>query len=268
MANERLAAARELIKAKRYAEARQVLKVIADHPTARVWLAKLDEIAPVVAEDDPFAVFDAPPVRPAVKPADAIFDPNPRFDPLPKPKEKQRSRRPLLIMLALVIVGIVGAIWLLLTFNGPGLITCIDSDEGKAALKDFLDTAETAAATARVGLGPVILELQRHQRRYDQANHPVCARSVVDKIRSGIRSVVEGFQDFAAQRGSQFALQRAHDSFKDASDSNFLIASDIRLTDFNLFILGISSTATPYRDLATQRPYPTDAPTPTVTAIG
>lgn len=109
MANERLAQARDLIKAKRYQEARQVLKVIADHPTARTWLAKLDEIAPEVPEDDPFAVFDAPAARPAVKPADAIFDPNPRFDPLPADVSRRRRER---LTRALVIVFIVVALTL------------------------------------------------------------------------------------------------------------------------------------------------------------
>lgn len=41
--------ARELIKEKRYDEARAILREI-DHPTAREWLAKLDQIAPVPVE--------------------------------------------------------------------------------------------------------------------------------------------------------------------------------------------------------------------------
>jgi len=42
----KLMAARELIKAKQYDEARSILKTV-NHPTARSWLEKLDEIAPV-----------------------------------------------------------------------------------------------------------------------------------------------------------------------------------------------------------------------------
>jgi len=45
MPRERMLQAREHIKAKRYDEARAILKTI-DHPTARKWLAKLNEIAP------------------------------------------------------------------------------------------------------------------------------------------------------------------------------------------------------------------------------
>jgi len=96
MAQEQLTAARDLIKAKRYQEARQVLKVIADHPTARVWLAKLDEIAPEVPEDDPFAVFDAPAARPAP------------VAPTPKPKAKRRLDRrvALVLFIVLILIGI------------------------------------------------------------------------------------------------------------------------------------------------------------------
>lgn len=45
MSKHKMLAARELIKEKRYAEARAILRTV-DHPTARQWLAKLDEIAP------------------------------------------------------------------------------------------------------------------------------------------------------------------------------------------------------------------------------
>ena len=93
MANERLAQARALIKAKQYQQARRTLTGV-DHPTARAWLMKLDEIAPEVSEDDPFSVFDAPaaqPVSPQVK---------------PKPKQTHRARN---LLLALVIsIALVG----------------------------------------------------------------------------------------------------------------------------------------------------------------
>ncbi|MBZ0321402.1 MAG: hypothetical protein K8L91_33630, partial [Anaerolineae bacterium] len=82
MSREALLEARELIKAKRYDEARFILKSI-DHPTAKEWLAKLDQIAPPpkvndnpfdspfddpfasVADVDPFAVKPTPRPRPA-----------------------------------------------------------------------------------------------------------------------------------------------------------------------------------------------------------
>ena len=107
MAQEQLTAARDLIKAKQYQQARQVLKGV-DHPTARTWLAKLDEIAPEGPEDDPFSVFDAPAARPAVRPADAIFDPNPRFDPLPADVARARAkRRQRMLIIALIVVALV-----------------------------------------------------------------------------------------------------------------------------------------------------------------
>src|SRR5258706_15999809 len=43
MQREKMLEARQLISEKRYAEARRVLEAI-DHPTARQWLQKLDEI--------------------------------------------------------------------------------------------------------------------------------------------------------------------------------------------------------------------------------
>ena len=45
MSKQKLSAARELIREKHYDEARAILKTV-DHPTAKQWLAKLDQIAP------------------------------------------------------------------------------------------------------------------------------------------------------------------------------------------------------------------------------
>ncbi|MEO1444030.1 MAG: hypothetical protein AAFV33_26765 [Chloroflexota bacterium] len=51
MSKEQLTEIRELIRQKRYAQARQRLTDLSDsgNPTARKWLQKLDEIAPVAA---------------------------------------------------------------------------------------------------------------------------------------------------------------------------------------------------------------------------
>lgn len=46
MASSQLETARGLIVAKRYGEARAILKTMPDDPTAQKWLAKLDEISP------------------------------------------------------------------------------------------------------------------------------------------------------------------------------------------------------------------------------
>ncbi|GIK67166.1 MAG: hypothetical protein BroJett018_49600 [Chloroflexota bacterium] len=93
MSREALLEARELIKAKRYDEARFILKSI-DHPTAREWLAKLDQIAPPPKVndnpfdspfDDPFATSAASQDDPfAVKPT-----PRPRSAPPPPPPQPE-----------------------------------------------------------------------------------------------------------------------------------------------------------------------------------
>jgi tetratricopeptide (TPR) repeat protein len=49
---EQLLAARELLAAKRYDEARALLREI-DHPTAREWLVKVDKLAPEPVTDPP-----------------------------------------------------------------------------------------------------------------------------------------------------------------------------------------------------------------------
>ena len=61
MAVEPMREARELIKAKRYNEARNIL-VTVDDPRAQQWLEQLDNMAPAVSQH-PLAVESAPPQR-------------------------------------------------------------------------------------------------------------------------------------------------------------------------------------------------------------
>jgi hypothetical protein len=69
MAESKLETARQLIIEKQYDAARAVLETISDHPKAREWLAKLDDVAPqqkrklsdlLEDEDDPFYYEDKP----------------------------------------------------------------------------------------------------------------------------------------------------------------------------------------------------------------
>ena len=145
MANERLAKARDLIKAKQYQDARKVLTGL-DHPTARAWLAKLDEIAPV-EEDDPFAD-----IAPAVKPVDSIFDPNPRFDPLPADVARRRRQR---LTRVLVVTFIVVALALVIGVYSMGKL-----NEASTRIRSEIDTTMTqwthdyyATQTGVVGKG-------------------------------------------------------------------------------------------------------------------
>jgi hypothetical protein len=78
---EKLLKAQALIKDKRYADARRILRAV-DHPTAREWLVKLDRIAPEIEEPD----FDD------------------EVERLPK---KKSSRRNLYLVIIAVLVALI-----------------------------------------------------------------------------------------------------------------------------------------------------------------
>ena len=150
MANERLAQARAQIKAKQYQQARRTLTGV-DHPTARAWLTKLDEIAPV-EEDDPFAAINTPDPRPAVQPVDAIFDPNPRFDALPADVARRRRQR---LTRVLVVTFIVVALALVIGVYSMGKL-----NEASTRIRSEIDASSTqwthnyyATQTGVVGKG-------------------------------------------------------------------------------------------------------------------
>src|SRR5688572_27264783 len=70
MSNAKLTAAREFIQEKQYAAARQILETM-DDPTARKWLAQLDNIAPrtILPPAPPSApIYAQPPPTYAVSP--------------------------------------------------------------------------------------------------------------------------------------------------------------------------------------------------------
>lgn len=80
MAKEKLIAARELIREKRYTEARALLHTI-DHPKAAEWLATLDRIAPEDVPDPDWAQAEA----------DSLPD---LAGPAPVTRRQPRERRP------------------------------------------------------------------------------------------------------------------------------------------------------------------------------
>jgi len=55
MATEKLKQASELIRAKKYIEAKAILSTIADHPKAQEWMVRIDDI--MQDDDDPFGDF-------------------------------------------------------------------------------------------------------------------------------------------------------------------------------------------------------------------
>ncbi len=97
-ANEELQRARALIQAKRYAEARQVLKNI-DHPTAKKWLARLDEVAPEKPAPQKQSTPAGAPARKA-QPA-----PTRKPAPAPKPQRGGGCLRSVLLLALIIVVG-------------------------------------------------------------------------------------------------------------------------------------------------------------------
>lgn len=301
MADERLAQARALIKAKQYQQARRTLTGV-DHPTARAWLMKLDEIAPEVPEDDPFAVFDAPAARPAIT-------------PLPKHKSKLPWAA-ISIVFALIILGgaIVYAASVLLKpadvplpemFIKYGVTVrypagWVLKDDGKYGVMFSSSPLEKTMPEHLI-----MLFASRSGKTLDQVTVKDCAsdyneKGMVDKdgrviikpggavepktpitvagfsaVKCGYRSentmaqvvyVAIGKGDMVTLGGLSSNAAAYEPIFK--SMLNSLKVDPSQLGDFGKLGLDWTPTPTPYRDLATQRPHPTDAPTPTSTAIG
>jgi hypothetical protein len=90
MSKELMLSARDLIKAKKYDEARAILQNI-DHPKAKEWLANLDKVAPVKAAATPRQA--RPKAAPKPKPAIDEEDPDAFLDDL-MARKRPAQRRP------------------------------------------------------------------------------------------------------------------------------------------------------------------------------
>lgn len=98
MSKAKMEAARELIREKRFDEARAILRTI-DHPTARQWLGKIEQMAPA---DRPAAVV--PPVVAAVPVASAVTKEQDQYFA----RQNRRARRSRILRgLGLILLGLL-----------------------------------------------------------------------------------------------------------------------------------------------------------------
>jgi hypothetical protein len=113
MSREAMLEARDLIKHKRYDEARFVLKTV-DHPLAKEWLGKLDQIAPPPPQDEPDP-FDDPFAD--VEGLSGVAAPawvNPLMQDAspPRPLAAPPARKPGTVPMPIAIIGLLGLVLL------------------------------------------------------------------------------------------------------------------------------------------------------------
>jgi hypothetical protein len=116
MSKAKMEQARELIREKHYSEARSILKTV-NHPKAREWLKRLDEIAPSdvddIAEPD-WSSLSAPANSPLIQDAIAIFAQRDwsmlSQSPGVVQMEKKKGTNPWASAILIVILGLLGAL--------------------------------------------------------------------------------------------------------------------------------------------------------------
>ena len=119
MSKQQFEAVRELILEKKYAEARALLRVM-DHPTARKWEAKLDELD----SESSFPEFPTPP---------------------PKPKPSRSPNYRLTVIVA--VLGVMVAMLLVLNMGGyfsPKVQNALHAEETKVARSTDIRLTNTA----------------------------------------------------------------------------------------------------------------------------
>lgn len=227
-ANPQLKLARKLIEEKRYGEARLVLEKLEGDAIATAWLAKLDKLDPV-----------------------------PNIDTSgPKQSKSKTGSSSTLVSVAIGVVlfifgGIIGFIAGRSSSSGSNspvvaaLVGCSLSDWWKQVepkVIEFLDAAETATATSRASLSPIILSLRNSQRDFESLDVPDCADDVQTNIRFGMDNAVDGFNDFLGQSEtvSNIEFGLASQYFWNAYTLMFnqRVYGDTRMADTSTFIWG------------------------------
>lgn len=118
MSNIKFQAAKELIEERQFTAARAVLKAMPEDPRAKLWLVKLDKIAPEIQAQIPL-----PPVQ-AWETSKTLI-----------PRKRSSIAKPLLLLAALLI-AFFGGVWLLMR-NQQYQVWQSQESEASAALNVF-----------------------------------------------------------------------------------------------------------------------------------
>jgi len=238
MSQEILLEARELIKHKRIDEARKLLRTIPLDSTAQKWLAKLDEVAPEKSLTE--RVGEIEPLRKPKPIADVIYI---------EDTNRWEMFRQIGAYLSFLLAGFVLG---LLVSNlelsvGDVSIGGCDSqmknwwdDEAEAVIVEFLDTAETAGATSRGSLSPIVLELRGIQRDFERLDYPDCGQTERDLLNDGISFGVDGYNSFLGNQEflADVQFEDATEKLTEAYDLLFDrgVFADIRLSNPDAYI--------------------------------
>lgn len=206
MSKAKMQAAKELIQAKQYKEARSILKTI-DHPMAREWEAKIDRMSPVKASD---------------------------------------NRKVIYIGLSIVIVLLIAIVALLIINRpqSPAVVAsnlnqvpaanatrdCGAYDWWNLNATEVMDFMGSAGALVRFTPDQASFEvfldaMREHKDNFDKVNVPLCAKEAHDTIINGMYDYIFGFSeiqlnsfgtDISEETPEEFLL-RGQESFNRAS---------------------------------------------------
>jgi hypothetical protein len=107
-----------------------------------------------------------------------------------------------IVLLAFAVIGFLVVRQAAVSDHGISFTTCPEMsswwDSVTPTVIEFLDTTQLTASLKREEAIPLILELQRIEREFNQLETPTCTLGVREPMRQGIRHVINVFQDFLA----------------------------------------------------------------------
>lgn len=239
---QKMQQARELIKAKRYSEARNILETV-NHPTAYEWLNKLDEIT--LYEDEPAHAQSGGGLSSVIVVAVGVAALliGIIIGAMAFPRTETTTIQETVIVPQTVVVMEVA------TQPAASERTACWKDEwweeADPMIVNFLDVAETATQTSRMSLSGVILEMQQIYRNFQRVDRPECVADVQRNIESGMESAVQAFNDFLGQSEVlssvyfNLATQYFADAFDQLLELNLISSSlDVRMSNTAAMIWG------------------------------
>lgn len=256
MFRDRFDIARQLIIEKHFQAARELLKTI-DDPKAQQWLAKLEQVQPEDRRHSHtrnyvligglcgllclllgivigFALFAQEETGPQLAAAERTHTPassgtvTPTRSPTPTPS---RTAMPTRTQYPTPTAGITST---------PDCWKREWWQQAEPVIVRFLDTAEVAAATSRIALSPVLLELRQVYREFDDMEYPACVSDIRMSIWQAMNTGIDGMQAFLGESDviASVRLDLASQYFKEAYDALFDagLISDLRMSDMNLWV--------------------------------
>ncbi len=259
MSQEKLDAARQLIQQQQYKEARAILQKI-DHPQAKEWIARIDQILPPAPPRSrtPMLVLGALGLVAVIAFVGVLL-------------YTQRAQIPALAALGATstpsdtpTITLTPTDTLTPTITDTPTVTptegptdtpaptdtptitstsnkCMATKDEVAAIKKFLDTAQTGGNVNNSIVNAMLPKLKQQSTAFSRLTHPACLSKATAYTQDGMKYTIGAYTDYVSGKIMNVNLQNMDHAFRNAANeySRTGPVPDYRMSSTQYYLFGV-----------------------------